>query len=282
MRSGSSTSVVPPNVELLDLVCPNPDLVPLNLIPPNFDHLARPYRWMERLTFGPLLQQTRTHFLPRLSDCNKALVLGDGDGRFTAELLRRYPRIQAHAVDGSAAMLRSLEDRCRAYAGRVKTELADLRGWQPHAEMRYDVVITHFFLDCLSTNEIGSLARRLAPVMAPDALWLVSDFAIPDSRFGRMLATPLVGSLYLAFRMLTGLEAGKLPNHAAALDNAGWALDTNATRLRGLLISQLWRKRTNCSIKQAHRAGASLGEGCSSNSGESFGPNVLRASDRFF
>jgi Methyltransferase domain len=261
MRPGSSTNVVLP-----DLVRPNPDLVP-----PNFDRLARPYRWMERLTFGPLLQQTRTHFLPWLSDCNKALVLGDGDGRFTAELLRRYPQIYVHAVDGSVAMLRSLEDRCRAYAGRVKTELADLRVWQPNAEMRYDVVVTHFFLDCLSTGEISSLARRLAPVMAPDALWLVSDFAIPDSRFGRMLAAPLVGGLYLAFRMLTGLEAGKLPDHPAALGSAGWALDTDVTRLRGLLISQLWWKRENWMIKPVRGAGASLGERCSSNSGESFG-----------
>jgi SAM-dependent methyltransferase len=266
MRSGSSTNVVLP-----DLVPPNPGLVPLNLVPPNFDHLARPYRWMERFTFGPLLQQARTHFLPRLAGCTTALVLGDGDGRFTAELLRRYPQIQVHAVDGSAAMLRSLEDRCRAYAGRVKTELADLRLWHPNAEIRYDLVVTHFFLDCLSTGEIGSLARRLAPVMTLDALWLVSDFAIPHSRFGRMLAAPLVGGLYLAFRILTGLEAGKLPDHAAALDSASWALDTNATRLRGLLISQLWRKRENCRIEAGSSTGASLGESCSSNSGESFG-----------
>jgi hypothetical protein len=263
MRSASSTSGELPHL--------NPGLVPLNLVPPNFDHLARPYRWMERLTFGPLLQQARTHFLPRLSECNNALVLGDGDGRFTAELLRRYPRIQVYAVDGSAAMLRSLEDRSRAYAGRVKTELADLRSWQPNAQIRYDVVVAHFFLDCLNTGEISSLARRLAPVTEPDALWLVSDFAIPDSRFGRMLAAPLVGGLYLAFRMLTGLEAGKLPDHAAALDSAGWALDTHATRLRGLLISQLWRKRENWMINPVRTTGASLGESCSSNSGESFG-----------
>src|ERR1700759_3335682 len=97
--------------------------------PPNFDRLATPYRWMELLTFGPLLQQTRTHFLPHLFDRRQALVLGDGDGRFTAELLRRYPNIQVHAVDGSAAMLHALTHRCKAHECQVTTQVADLRSW---------------------------------------------------------------------------------------------------------------------------------------------------------
>ena len=34
---------------------------------PNFDHLAKFYRWMEFLTFGPLLSPAEQRFLLRLS-----------------------------------------------------------------------------------------------------------------------------------------------------------------------------------------------------------------------
>ena len=60
---------------------------------PNFDLIARPYRWLEYLTFGPTLQQTRLHYLPALLHSRNALVLGDGDGRFIAALLAANPTI---------------------------------------------------------------------------------------------------------------------------------------------------------------------------------------------
>ena len=57
----------------------------------NFDLIARPYRWLEYLTFGPALARCRNHFLPQLTDRRAALVLGDGDGRFLARLLAPTP-----------------------------------------------------------------------------------------------------------------------------------------------------------------------------------------------
>ena len=65
----------------------------------NFDRIARPYRWLEYLSLGRALERCRFHFLPRLRDCRRALVLGDGDGRFTAKLLDANPSVQVDAVD---------------------------------------------------------------------------------------------------------------------------------------------------------------------------------------
>ena len=64
---------------------------------PDFNRIARPYRWLEYLSFGPLLERCRFHRLPQMVDAKRALVLGDGDGRFLARLLRKNPQIQADA-----------------------------------------------------------------------------------------------------------------------------------------------------------------------------------------
>ncbi len=206
---------------------------------PNFDGLARIYRWMELLTFGPWLQRCRCAFLGDLTRCRRAVILGDGDGRFTAQLLRANSTIEIDAIDLSAVMLRALLRRAGQNAPRVRAHCADARMGQP-AHPPYDLIVTHFFLDCLTGDEVRSLADRLRGALSPAGLWVVSEFAIPEGAFGRWVARPEVGLLYRAFALLTGLAVRNLPNHAAALHAAGFSLLTCRSCLGGLLIAEIW------------------------------------------
>lgn len=208
---------------------------------PNFDGLADAYRWMEWASFGPLLGLCRSTFLPRLTHCRNALVLGDGDGRFTATLLRANPHIDVHAVDASPAMLAMLTRRCSQNAVRLNVEHADLRTWQPPSTLLYDLVVTHFVLDCFSSEEVFALAKRIMPIVDPGALWVISEFAIPAGWFGRLAAGTIVRGLYLAFGLLTGLRPRTLPDYAPALSAAGFARVERRPRLGGLLVSELWK-----------------------------------------
>lgn len=211
--------------------------------PPNLNRLARLYRWMELASFGPSLQWCRCAFLAELRACRRALALGDGDGRFTARLLRANPVVEVDAVDASPAMLRALVRRAGAHAARVRTHCADARLWQPPAPADappYDLVVAHFFLDFLTTEEVQSLATRLRGAVSPSALWVVSEFTVPADWYGRLVARPVVWGLYRAFGLLTGLAVRRLPNHAAALRGSGFTLRQRRPWLRGLLVSELW------------------------------------------
>ena len=106
---------------------------------PNFDRLARIYKWMEFVTFGPFLSRCREAFLSEVRSARRAVVLGDGDGRFTAELLHVNSQVRIDAVDASPAMLQALLRRVRKNAGRVSAHCADARDWQP-ANPPYDLV----------------------------------------------------------------------------------------------------------------------------------------------
>lgn len=207
---------------------------------PNFDHLAGVYRWLEFGAFGPYLSRRRNACLSELGHCRRALVLGDGDGRFTARLLAVNPHVRVDAVDVSAAMLRALVRRAGPQAERIRTYRANARDWQPPPATCYDVVATHFFLDCLSTEEVRCLAATLRTALAPAALWVVSEFAVPAGSFGRLVARPVVGLLYWIFGRLTGLRIDRLPDHRAALQSAGFVLLRRQASLGGLLASELW------------------------------------------
>jgi SAM-dependent methyltransferase len=210
---------------------------------PDFNGLARLYRWMEYFSFGPWLALTRRTFLPDLAHVRRALVLGDGDGRFTARLLEENQSVQIDAVDASSAMLHALRRRAGPHAARVRVHLADVRNWQlpaPITAPPYDLIATHFFLDCLTTTEIRSLAARLHTATAPTAVWVVSEFAHPPGWPGRWIARPLVSALYFSFSLLTGLTVRTLPDHAGELHRAGFTLIERKSRLGGLLIAELW------------------------------------------
>jgi Methyltransferase domain len=212
-----------------------------------FDRIARLYRWMEYLSFGPALQRCRTRFLPQLRHSRNALVFGDGDGRFLKALFTDNPKIHADAIDSSGSMLDLLHERIShiGAANRLRTHHTDALHFIPQpslgtASEPYDLVATHFFLDCLSTQQVQKLVTNLQPHLAPEALWVISEFRIPNTRM-RLPAHLVVGSLYLAFRIMTGLRTTQLPLYSEVLLNAGFRRLEERSSLAGLLTSQLWQ-----------------------------------------
>jgi ubiquinone/menaquinone biosynthesis C-methylase UbiE len=210
---------------------------------PDFDSIARPYRWLEYLTLGPLLQNCRTHYLSYLLDRRQALILGDGDGRFTARLLQANSEIRAVAVDTSATMLLLLRNRCDASISHASARLQTVQqsALETSPESSTDLIVSHFFLDCLTQAEVDSLVPRLARHTAPGALWLLSDFHIPANSL-RIPAHLFVRALYFAFSVLTGLRTTQLPDHAAPLRAAGFHRIAQHPSMAGLLTAELWQK----------------------------------------
>ena len=203
----------------------------------DFDRVARVYRWAEYLALGRTLERAREYFLPRLKTCKSVLALGDGDGRFLARLLRQNPQMTAVAVDTSATMLALLRERC---GERVRT--VQLSALEVQAEPETDLVVTHFFLDCLTQPEVDALIKGVGAKLDPGALWVVSDFGPPRVRWLRPFAAAYVRALYLAFRILTGLRVTRLPNPQRVLDLADFVRLERKEFLFGLVYTELWQR----------------------------------------
>ena len=139
-------------------------------------------------------------------------------------------------------MLELLRQRCEVTgpdtATRLRTHHAN--ALTVTLEGPYDLVVTHFFLDCLTEPELQSLITHIAPALTPNAFWLLSDFRIPNGLM-RLPAKTLIRTLYFAFRILTGLRTTHLPGHATALTQAGLIRISQHVSLAGLLITELWQ-----------------------------------------
>lgn len=210
--------------------------------PMNFDRIAPHYRWIEMLCAGPLLQRCRTAFLGELPSPRHTLIVGEGNGRFLVNFLRIHPDARVTCVEASAEMLRLARARLRASgldSRGVEFLHADILSWPPPPR-RFDLLVTHFFLDCFRADQLAAVIARLAAAAAPEARWLVADFREPTSGFAKWRARAIIQSLYLFFRGVARLSATRLTPPDALLTRHGFVLRGRLTWDWGLLHSDLW------------------------------------------
>lgn len=207
-----------------------------------FDALAPHYWWLERLSFGGLLQWCRTAHLPRLTGCRRALVVGDGDGRFLAAFLRANPEARIDCLDISPGMVALARRRLGpGERPRVRFAVGDVRSG-PLPGDGYDLVVTNFLLDCFPAPELAEVVARLAAASAPGALWAVGDFALPALGWRRLAARAALAVMYGFFRAAAGLNASELIDPSPLLRGHGFAREAESTRLAGFLSATLWRR----------------------------------------
>lgn len=194
----------------------------------NCDGIARWYRWIEYAGFGRALERRRQAFLSDVSDVRRVLALGDGDGRALAALLAAAPDVCVDYIDVSARMLELA--RTRAGGEHVNYRCEDARTARL-AEVEYDLIVTHFFLDCFDETDLEPLIVRLASAATPRARWLISEFRGNGW---------LVRGLYVFFRITTGLRTRRLVDHHPLLKRHGFRMVSHEDSWRGLLTSELW------------------------------------------
>lgn len=208
----------------------------------NFDPLAGIYRGLEFLAFGGDLERTRFCLLDRLGDRRSILVLGEGDGRALARLVRVAPQAQIHCIDFSAAMLARAQARLAdtEAEARVTFEQADVLGVE-FRPAHYDAVVTLFLLDCFDADQVAGLVSRIRDALQPGAAWLFADFVLPARGPARLRARVWLGGLYAFFRWQTGLRIRTLPPSEDLIQAAGFKPEARRTFQWGLLRSVLFR-----------------------------------------
>jgi trans-aconitate methyltransferase len=208
----------------------------------SFDAIAPWYRTLETIAFGNALQRARVACLDAIGSSRRTLIVGEGNGRFLAALLQRHPLIKVDCVDSSERMLelarRHVLQTAPDELSRVAFLQRDVTTWVPHD--RYDLIVTDFFLDCFSIQQVGNIVAKLAQAAAPNATWLLADFRIPEAGLARIHARVWLAVMYWFFRAFARIWARDLIDPSPFLRAEGFVLERQILFRFGMLKSELW------------------------------------------
>ena len=212
----------------------------------SFDNLAPYYRWMEFIFAGGKMHRCRTAFLDQIPQPKNILLLGEGHGRSLVECCRRFADAQITCVDASEQMLAQARRQLARHnlkASRVEFVHADILNWSPSGKT-YDLIVTNFFLDCFTPEQLEQMIPRIAGSSARNANWLVADFQMPTGGWRRIRSRQIIWMLYVFFRLTTRLTARELTQPDSFLAKAGFTLHRRSESEWGLLHSDWWQKQS--------------------------------------
>lgn len=209
----------------------------------SFDCLAPHYRWMEIVLAGEKLQRCRVQFLSEVKTARSVLILGEGNGRFLSEFLRTNKSAAVTCVDASAAMLQQIQKRLAHVPNLQRVRFVHVDALKMDLQGEYDLIVTHFFLDCFTPGQLGPLIRTIARASAPNAKWLISDFSEANRGLAKLRSRLILFVMYGFFRFVTKLPARKLTPADEFLQENGFVLQQRETWDWGLLHADLWYKK---------------------------------------
>jgi SAM-dependent methyltransferase len=210
----------------------------------NFDLLAPHYLWIEQLVFGQSLQKCRTAHVPFLNRAKKALIVGEGNGRFLKAFLTVNRTVQIDCLDLSPKMLEIARRRIAVNANdleRVAFHSCDVRT-EDIPGKDYDLIVTNFLLDCFNESELRIVIDRLTEVSANQSQWLIGDFRLPSHGARRRRAVWQLKIMYACFRIATHLLADSLVDPAPFMKEKGFKIVSECSWQEGFLSSQLWQR----------------------------------------
>jgi ubiquinone/menaquinone biosynthesis C-methylase UbiE len=211
----------------------------------SFDAVAPWYRALETVAFGNALQRCRVACLGEVQSPRRALIVGEGDGQFLCELVRLHPDLEVDCVDASERMLslaqKRVERELPERLDRVRFLKRDITSWAP-PENHYDLVVTHFVLDCFPAAELAGVIKSLSRSTKPGAAWLLADFRLPDRGFARLRTRVWLAAMYQFFRLTARIQASELIDPTPLMQSEGFALVRQHLFRHGMLKSELWRR----------------------------------------
>ncbi|MEL6254512.1 MAG: class I SAM-dependent methyltransferase, partial [Bacteroidota bacterium] len=140
-----------------------------------FDSLAFIYDILVRLVFGKSLKKAQTHYLNKLPDQGKLLILGGGTGWIVEEIGKRKPALEMVYVEASEKMIALARKKSKA----VVIDFVHGNEQMIPEKNSYDAVLTPFFLDLFAPVRLFASMSLIDQALHENGKWFFVDFYVP-------------------------------------------------------------------------------------------------------
>jgi tRNA (cmo5U34)-methyltransferase len=210
---------------------------PLN----QFDRIAIWYDRLAKLVFGKAIRSAQICFLHRLPHQGNVLILGGGTGWILDEIYSLRSELQVWYIEASGEMINLARKKNRV------SRVYFIHGTENDipANIKHDVIITNFYLDLFTEQDLDKIITRIVSSMNPEAIWLASDFYSE----GKWWQKKMLALMYRFFKLTCKIKASALPNWTGILLRNGLRLIIEEKFYSGFIKSVFYRKSISDSIR---------------------------------
>lgn len=212
-----------------------------DLIAPHYDRLVS---WV----FGGRLLHAQEQGLGVIAPRSHGLIVGGGSGAIACSVLKHCPDVSITYVEASVRMLNLAKIRLAAEFPDRLHQLDFVLTSRPQTlpPRQMDWLMTPFVLDLFSDESLKPFFEALHDRLCPGGWWIWTDFVV-KGRVG-LPGAWLVAIMYAFFRLVSGIEAGRLPDTARLFHQFAYQPHHTQSFLRGMVETIVYQKPTASSI----------------------------------
>ena len=199
-----------------------------------FDRIAFIYDFLAKLVFGKSIKESQQHFLNKIEDSSKVLILGGGTGWLLAELLKVKPNCEIWYIDASQRMIALSKSKIDP-----KLAVHFIHGTERDIPsfIKCDVLITNFYFDLFTYDQLKNNITRLQSSTRPGGRWIVTDF-VNNEKWWQVI---MLKAMYWFFRIACNIESQRLPEWSNLLEKAGVKEIDSKPFCRGFIKAALYQ-----------------------------------------
>ncbi|MEQ9149664.1 MAG: methyltransferase domain-containing protein [Cytophagales bacterium] len=178
-----------------------------------FDRVVPFYDALSNFVFGSSLKQSRECSLEEVAQHADVLVLGGGTGKWLNKLLDINKNCRIWYVEASGKMMDEAKKNLKG-----KGQVVFVHGTHETVyEQKFDVVITHFFVDMFTDKDLRVLAHKISGDLKDGGKWIVADFV--NERIWHWI---FLKGMYLFFNIMGVLDLNFLSDWQRIIKENGF------------------------------------------------------------
>ena len=202
----------------------------------NYDTVAAWYDRLQRLVFGDALVNAQLYLLQAIPQGAHILIAGGGTGAILEEITRLHPGgltiTFADTSEKMTALARNRntgDNKVTFFAAPVETVLVN---------EQYDVVLTPFLFDNFTDEVMKHTFSMMDQHLTKGGIWLYCDFVNSKLMWQRLL----LKSMYLFFRLMSGVKASHLPDAEGCFKQHNYTVTARQYFYKGFVTAVVFKK----------------------------------------
>lgn len=201
----------------------------------NFNRVSWVYDLLVRIVFGKTLRDAQAHYLKRISNHSKILVIGGGTGIILEDLFKLCPDVHVDFIEASSSMIRIAKKKVKPNWSIQFIHQTDTS--KLPAE-NYDYIIAGFFLDVFTEKQLNVVIQDLKNSLKSDGKLHVTDFH--TDMYDWWWSRVLLKSMFIFFRLSVQLESKKLLSFTDFLNAGGFSEKAQGRHYHSLVWTSVW------------------------------------------